>query len=186
LYFQKYILHLGEINTQEMLDSKLTLNPDSVEKFFCEPFDKLPLREMTDGEAKVLTSMFFAEEDGFGDSILNGKEASLSVHMLQKSLKYRFSFEMTQALMIMVAYLSESIGQIIMYLTYFQYKAKKLGKRKLNIEDFKSILPNGVPTEESLHDLWVATKVKRSENIPHGSDNLLDYQTALQSIHFTE
>lgn len=168
-----------------MLDNEVTLQPDSIEKIFCEPFSKLPVRPFNREESAIMVSCLAADEQP-ERLIIDEKnpEVPNSAIMLKKSLRTRFSFEMTEPMQVMVASTCKSVGVIIMYLTYLQYWAKKHDKRKLSTSDLSNIFPMGVPTEEALHKLWDAQKVKRTERNPIGSDNLLDYQTALKSIHF--
>lgn len=170
-----------------MLESTMTKDPTAIEVLFCEPFSKLPVREMTKDEMDIFIRLTMIEKDG-RDGLIpeNEDDIPFSIKMLRSSLNNRFTFEMTEPLQLMVADIAGSVGGIIMFLTYLQYRAKKLNKKKLNIEDFANIFPMGFPIDKALHDIWDSQKVKRSEENVNGSDNLLDYQTALQSIHFSK
>jgi hypothetical protein len=58
---------------------------------------------------------------------------------------------------------------------------KKLGIDFLDIEKIcTDIFPTGFFTEKSLHDHWDIQKVKTEGN--YGSDNLLDYRSASESL----
>jgi hypothetical protein len=171
-----------------MLENKFTLQEDSIEKLFCEPFSKLAVRQMTKDEQEIMVKVMLAENEGKGDELLNipKEEIPTSVGFIRKSLKGRFTFEMNDAAQLMLAQIVKSFGEGIMYLTYLQYQAKKLNKRKLTVNDLATIFPMGFPTDGELHKIWDSQKVKRSDGNINGSDNLLDYQTALKSIHFDE
>jgi hypothetical protein len=169
-----------------MLEHQVTNDPSAIEEHFFKPFDKLPVREMTADEQEIMVKVMFAENVGKGDELLNvpKEEIPTSVDFLRKSLKGRFTFEMNDAATLMLAQIIKSFGEGVMYLTFLQYKAKEMGKKKLTINDLAHIFPMGFPTDSALRDIWEKQKVKREKM--SSSDNLLDYQTALQSIHFKE
>lgn len=167
-----------------MLEHQETQDPKAIETLFCEPFSKLPIREMTSDEQEIMVKVMFAENEGKGDELLNipKEEIPTSVDFIRKSLKGRFTFEMNDAATLMIAQIIKSSGEGIMYLTFLQYKAKQMDKKKLTINDLAHIFPMGFPTDSALRDIWDIQKVKREKS--EQSDNLLDYQTALKSIHF--
>ena len=169
-----------------MLEHQVTNDPTAIEEHFCKPFHKLPVREMTEDEQEIMVKVMFAENAGKGDELLNvpKEEIPTSVEFLRKSLKGRFTFEMNDAATLMIAQVIKSFGEGVMYLTYLQYRAKEWGKKKLTINDLAQIFPMGFPTDSALRDIWDMQKVKREKS--GQSDNLLDYQSALQSIHFKE
>jgi len=167
-----------------MLERKTIENPKAIETFFCEPFGKLPLRKATEDEMELLMRIAISKEPN--RSLFSTKEEfnemPFSVQLAYKALNGRFSFKMSDSLVILVAVVGKSAGIIVMYLTYLQYRAKKMGKEELDIGDFVMIFPDGFPTDDSLQDIWDSQKVDRGER--GGSDNLLDYQFATQSIQF--
>lgn len=168
-----------------MLDNKVTLEPDSIERLFCEPFGNLPVREMTVEEVDMFIKMLSIEKENPLFKIEDmSNDIPQSIKAINSFLHYRFSFEMTDALKVVIAYMCESFGKIIMYMTFLQFKSKKMGKKKLSVIDLGGIFPRGFPKDESMSELWVNVKVNRAIANSGGSDNLLDYQTALKSIHF--
>ena len=170
-----------------MLENSMTKDPNSIEELFCLPFSKLPVIPMTLETTELFMRLIMIEKDGSMPNLEEtGDELPFSVKLIKNSLRNRFSFGMTEPLQLMLAQLSGSAGNVIMYLTYLQYQAKKLDKRELSIEDLANIFPLGFPTDSALQDIWDSQKVKRSQVNPLGSSNLLDYQAALQSIHFSE
>jgi hypothetical protein len=170
-----------------MLDNKLTKDPNSIEEFFCVPFSKMPVEAMDSETSKFFVEAILAEQQG-GVSPIDDEddEVPFSVRMVIKSLDNRFTFKMSAPLQLFVSVIARSAGGIIMYLTYLQYRAKKLQKEELSFSDFADIFPKGFPSDKSLQDIWESQKVKRSEVNPHGSDNLLDYPKAGISIQFLE
>lgn len=167
-----------------MLENSMTKNPKGVEDLFCLPFSELSLREFTLDESSSFFLFAIADRSNSSELINVDDNSPFLIKLLRKSLENRFTFEMTEPLQLFVSLISKSAGNVIMYLTYLQYKAKSLNKKKLNIEDFSTIFPNGIPTDDSLMSIWYSQKVKGSETNPNGSDNLLDYQSASISINF--
>ena len=170
-----------------MFENSMTKDQNAIEELFCVPFSKFPVRPMTLEESKMFMQLIMIEKDGSMPPFEETKiELPFELRLIKGSLSSRFTFEMTEPLQLMIAQISGSAGNVIMYLTYLQYRAKKLDKRKLSIEDFANIFPMGFPTNKSLQDAWDSQKVNRSADNPNGSDNLLDYQESLQSIHFSK
>ena len=170
-----------------MLENSMTKDQNSIEELFCLPFSKLPVRPMTKEESEIFLRLIMIENDGSMPNLEEtGDELPFSMKLIKRLLKSRFTFGMTEPLQLMMSQTSRSAGNVVMYLTYLQYQAKKLDKRTLSIEDLANIFPMGFPTDAVLTDIWDSQKVKRSQENPNGSDNLLDYQEALQSIHFSQ
>jgi hypothetical protein len=172
-----------------MLENKTIQDPSAVEKIFCEAFDKISFSTpMDELEMKMMMSALQFEEgllkkDPFADT--PKEELPFVVQLVKQSLKSRFTFEMTDCMQVLVGILGKNAGTCIMYLTYLQYRAKKLGVKKITAMEFaQNIFPMGVPSEEDLHKLWDSQKVKRAETM--ASDNLLDYQSALVSIQYLD
>jgi hypothetical protein len=68
-----------------------------------------------------------------------------------------------------------------MYSYYIAYQMKKKGiGKKLTLEEIcMSIFPNGLFDSESMDEIWDKQKVNRDGS---GSDNLLDYRKASESL----
>jgi|TARA_R110000787_G_scaffold11722_1_gene38394 hypothetical protein len=170
-----------------MLENSMTKDPNSIEELFCLPFSQLPVTPMTLETTELFMRLIMIEKDGSMPNLEEtGDELPFAMKLIKSFLKNRFTFRMTEPLQLIMAQISGSAGNVVMYLTYLQYKAKRLDKRTLSIEDLANIFPFGFPTDAVLQDIWDSQKVKRSQVNPMGSDNLLDYQAALQSIHFSE
>ena len=172
-----------------MLERKTIEDPNSVEIIFCEGFDNLLFKTPLDkSEMSILMAALKFEkklikEDPFKD--IPEKDIPFPVKIVQNAIKTRFTFEMTNPMQVLVGILGKSAGTCIMYLTYLQYKAKKLGVKEITATIFaKDIFPSGFPSEEDLHKLWDSQKVKTEKS--GGSDNLLDYQSALVSIQYLD
>ena len=168
-----------------MLESSTTKDDSAVERLFCVPFKDLPKRPMTNEEKALFLALTNMEKENgvMLEFDISDQEVPMSLRILQKSIEHRFNFKMTDSLKLMISSLCKSAGEVIMYLTFLQYCAKTFDKKELGMIHFYNIFPDGeVPT--TLEDIWRKQKVKRSENNPHGSDNLLDYPFASKTILF--
>lgn len=159
----------------------------AVEEIFCKPFKALPSRELSKSEMQVLTTALLVEESPLEDPFrtINSEEKPFISALVESMLESRFTFQMSNPMIFFVSLLAKNAGGCVMYLTYLQYQAKLKEDRQITAKDFCDIFPVGVPTEKSISDLWDRQKVERGER-GLDSDNLLDYQTAMVSIQFTE
>jgi hypothetical protein len=176
-----------------MLENKTIQDPTAVEEIFCKGFDKIPFNVPMDKlEMQMMMNALQFEEglieaDPFANlSEEEEKELPFAVKMVKQSIKTRFTFEMTDCMQVLVAIIAKSAGTCVMYLTYLQYRAKKLGVKEITAMEFaQNIFPMGLPSEENLQKLWYSQKVNTKDGIG-GSDNLLDYQSALVSIQYLD
>ena len=165
-----------------MLPHKTTEDPTAVEKLFCEPFSRLNVRKMNSPEQEMLKKVIQAENlKAYPFDEMEKEATPMSLQLCIKSMKNRFTFTASSNIQILIGVTGASKGGIIMYLTYLQYWAKKTNKKEITISDYCAIFPNGYPTDEELHKLWISQKVDIENK---GSDNLIDYIKASESIHF--
>jgi hypothetical protein len=168
-----------------MLDNSVIENPTGVEEFFCVPFSDLKLYPMDEEMSRLMITLMFESKKGADSLQIPEKEKPFILKLVEGALKTRFTFTINDnGLVFFIAIQSKNAGTAIMYLAYLQYRCKKLNKRNLDWELFTSIFPNGFPNETDLHNIWDAQKVKRHNTDSFGSDNLLDYQSAMKSIQF--
>lgn len=165
-----------------MKAEKLVKQPDSVEKVFCKPFDKVITEQMD----KETTEMMFKlmNISKYGSNIeIKEKDKPFEIRLIEKALQTRFTFKLEDpTLILFIATIGGSAGKIIMYLTYIQYRLKQLDERVLTWDIFAmSIFSHGFPKEEEMHRLWDAQKVRIKGS---SFDNLLDYIKATESIQF--
>lgn len=178
-----------------MLENKETKNQGAIEERFCKPFESLPRHSMNSELTGMLIGLLLADK-GRPDN-LKDIEIPWLVKVIQKRVEICFDYTITDfRLLFFIALLSETPGNAVMYLTYIQYYYKKLltegapilpdgaSKIDVDLQAFCEIFPNGFPSKEDLLTVWDAQKVKRSAPNKIESDNLLDYDSALQSIRF--
>lgn len=161
-------------------------DPKGVELTFCKEMEKMSFSKPMDKEQMKLLAMAqmvdIGEKDPFDD--VPKAEQPFAFQLVKQSVYSRFTIEMSNSLCLLIATMGESAGGCIALLAYVQYKAKKKGKRKVNSLDFVNIFPMGFPSQEQINKAWGAQKVNKESTM--GSDNLLDYQSALKSIQFSE
>ncbi len=163
-----------------MLQSKVIKQKNAVEKYFCEPFDKAQRVPMSKENTEILMRLLMTKE--LGDVPENKKP--FLVKVIEGRLKTSLSFSINDSrLILFIAIISQTPGTAIMYLTYLQYWCKRNQTKEIDLEKFCEIFPMGFPDKKDLLKIWDGQKVLRGEG---GSDNLLDYQSAMLSIHFLE
>jgi len=154
------------------LSFEKTKEQNAIEMEFCIPFSKAIMSPMSDQLARICFMMLMNPEANIPEL-----EESFIYRMLDSRLQC-FTFKMSKPAKYFVSALCESPGDVVMYLTYLQYLASIRSRRDLDMEFVRNEFPVGFPGSEELHRLWLGQKVSRD----HGSDNLLDYGTAMKSI----
>jgi len=166
----------------DMLPSSTTKVKNAVEEVFCVPFGNLPQQPMDKDTEDLMLRLYMASMHGSMGEIPE-KEKPFIIKMTESSLKNRFTFKIEDnALIAFIAFNSKTAGNVIMYLTYLQYKCKKNNMKVLDFKTFCHWFPMGFPSDADLEKVWDSQKVERKET--GDSDNLLDYQSAMESIHF--
>lgn len=157
-----------------------TRNPTAIEERFCKPFEKLKRQPMTEFQAEMLMKLWLADST----YELPEKEKPFLLKVIERRQQYSFSYHISDTrLLFFLVILSENPGHAVMYLTYLQYWCKKHGVAELTLNIFcDRIFPMGFPNKAELTKLWDSCKVKTKPG-HMASDNLLDYQTAMESIH---
>lgn len=164
-----------------MLKQETINQEDAVEQYFCKPFDVAKRYPLTEENSMFLIDLLF-KNSTFS---IPDKDKPFLVQLIEKRLQYSFSFKINDArLILFIAIISRTPGTAIMYLTYLQYWCKKNQRKEIDLKLFcESIFPWGFPSESNLSKIWDNQKLKREKDY-FGSDNLIDYQTAIKSIQF--
>lgn len=161
-----------------MLPSEVVHEEDAIEKYFCKEFKKLPTFPMGARDSELLVRLLLG-----GDLVIPQEEKPFLIQVIEKRVEHCFTYTINSKAVAFIAALTENPGTAIMYLTYFQYVSKQFRKQAtdklVTLELICEVFPMGFPSKEDLHNLWDSIKVKCSNG---GSDNLLDYASALKSI----
>jgi len=163
-----------------MLPNEVTTQPDSIEKYFCIPFEKIQRVPMNEEDTTLLMQLLMAKK---GITMPENKKPFL-MQVIEKRIKHCFQYKIEDMRLLMfLMVITVSPGTAVMYLTYLQYWCKKHNCKELDLEKLCDIFPMGFPEESELKKIWDGQKVIRDKQ-KGGSDNLLDYAAAMKSIHF--
>lgn len=109
---------------------------------------------------------------------LTSDEPSLE-GMFYKRVQKCHTYTITMAVAVAIGIIVHNPAEVTMYANYIQYKAKKMNKGLIRMEDLgMHILPNGIFSRETLREAW--DRQKCSHDL--GSDNLLDHYKAQETI----
>jgi hypothetical protein len=162
-----------------MIKERHLKNGKLVEERFCIPMSKLPLHEMD----KDITDLFI-HLLGMKNAVnpVPVKELNPLYRQIVQMIELRFTMKLTDwRLITLLMFITEKVGTAVMYLTYLQWYCKKNDITEMTWDIFtKEVFPDGFPSDEDLHELWVDVKVDRKTMVT----NLLDCQTAMKSIQF--
>lgn len=162
-----------------MLESDTITQPDAVEKYFCKEWDKLIPAPLDTQKSILMSSFHFLKDDKLTEIIAELKH-SREFYVLSHRLSV-FGLEVdSRVISFLSAILLETIGQVSMYAAYLAYKAKQKGIKVIDFDLFLEIFKDGFPTSEDLSAIWLKQKFKRDNKL--GSDNLLDFDSASQSL----
>lgn len=158
------------------------ITPDLVEKW-AEWLDHQPKStELNDNQMKtfLLATMHESEiedNDQLKNEILNGGPSM--ERLFYNRVKACHTYTITFAVALAMASITRTPGEVTMYANYLQYKAKKMGKGLLRMQDIgMHILPYGIFSRETMCEAW--DRQKCSHDL--GSDNILDHEEAQGTI----
>lgn len=165
-----------------MLQNEITKQENAVEEYFCKPFSKLQKHEMDKETTGFLITLLMSKDK---QKELPEKEKPFLMKLIEQRIKGCFSFDIKDTrLILFITIIAKSAGTAVMYLTYLQWCCKQKGYKEIDLEKFCELFPMGFPNETDLQKVWDGQKVERDNG--KGSDNLLDYQSAMVSIHFMQ
>lgn len=158
------------------------IKPNSVEEW-AKWLDGQPKKTMpTKNQVLALMAMSLNE-----DAVETDPDALALVAPRQYNLASMFynrvntchTYKVSVAVAIFIGELADRPGVVTIFANYLQYKAFKLGKKTIKMNDIQeSIWPDGVFSTETLTEAWDRQKYFGG----NGSDNMLDYGTAQESI----
>lgn len=170
-----------------MLEEKIIKDdPNAIATHLCEKMDKLRTRALDTEEMKILLSLLLttkSKDETIIDAMFKDITAkSWALKAVYERQKHVFGNELVdKATLIMLDVVSkDNIGTMLMYLYYIQWKAFENNWDKVNITSFcEELFPWGVVSEENLHKLWDATKVRGERT----TNNLIDYTYCTKSFN---
>ncbi len=163
------------------LNYEVTELPNSVEDLFCKPLDENGETEKaSDNQMKMILFGMTATQQQI-DEAYDGFRKEYNLLLILEDRLKKIGCSLDKAARLLVAISCKSPGEVVMYSSYLSYKMKKMGLDSLSLEKIcTDIFPLGFFTEKTLREHWDIQKVNTNGN--PGSDNLLDYLKAYESI----
>ena len=128
---------------------------------------------MTINEAKV-------ETDSDTLKLIEPKRQNFA-SMLYNRIKNCHTYTISVAAAIFMSTLIERPGEATIYANYLQYKAFKMGKKRISMREVALIWPFGFFSEETLHQAW-----DRQKRAGCNASNMLDSYEAQKSIIYRQ
>lgn len=163
------------------LPSSTIENPNAVEELFCKEMDKAKTETLNKEDFELFIGLCSAKPIPLES--VDKKDKFFLYELIEKRVQYSFGYKINDArVIVLIATMARNAGSAVMYLTYLQYKCKKDNTKEVTFDYLIKLFPDGFVTESELQSIWYKLKVKKGEGM--GSDNLLDYQSAMKSIQF--
>lgn len=124
---------------------------------------------MTMNEAKV-------ETDSEARSLIEPKRQNFA-SMLYNRIENCHTYTISVAAAVFLSTLINKPGEAVIYTNYLQYKAFKMGKKRITMREVALIWPYGYFSEETLHQAWDRQKMAGCY-----ASNMLDSYEAQKSI----
>lgn len=158
------------------------LGPDSIQKW-CEELDRKPKRELSIEEGRTLMicgmneSHYRTDEDF---KSLLGKWNAVAI--LHDRIKKCHTYTIENAVLLYLGSIIDRPGIAVQYANFMQYKCWQNGIKHVDITAFcRQILPAGLFSEETLHEMWDKQKYI-PEDRTCGLMNMLDNIAFMESI----
>jgi len=166
------------------LDNKQKNNPYGVEKYFINQIKGFTPLPLADYQSEFLMVVCKATDKELEKMEKDFTEVCWFYPAIDKRLKAYLSYTMDVRAKMILCTWCESIGDLVLYLTYIQYlcRDRKIKRVDSDIlcQDFFSA---GIIDEPTRKKAWLSQKINKDEN-GRGSDQLVDYDTAYYSILF--
>jgi hypothetical protein len=166
----------------EYLDHSMTEDSNSVEILFCQELEKTgKINPLGEEMMKILITLV-TRKDSIDEIYNDVKKKTALIAILEDRLG-TMNRELDKGAALFIGLSCETPGDSVMYAYYLAHKMKQNGIGKiLELEKLcMDIFPNGLFEKESLDEIWDKQKVSRGEGVS-GSDNLLDYRKASESL----
>jgi hypothetical protein len=163
-----------------MLNKEETLNPSAIEEHFCKPLDKFKPKQLSEQQMQLMLVILMTKDEDVPKFEKEFSEVYWFYEAIEKRINSCFTYTMDVKAKVLLATWCESIGDVVMYLTLLQYKCKQRGVKNLTCEPLGLMFGDGIIDRAFMHEIWDKQKVYSNG----GSDNLIDYATALKSLRF--
>lgn len=162
-----------------MLDFSETKNPKAIEELVCLKINRTEKYPMTMAQTEMLVRMLLA---GSAFKLDKNIEIPFGIRTITSRIQTCPNISKEDIrLPLFLVYISQVPAIAVMYIWHLQYWGYKNHNDKVDLEVMcEEIFPFGFPSKESMMEIWDGQKVMTQEII--GSDNLVDYSTAGESI----
>lgn len=176
---------------------KSDLNGSSIEELVCKEVEKLKQEEMSKDDALFfldlglrasrIDSDFHLKEVLEMDNdqiktLTDEHDQAIAKSMIMAYWRKAkcFDYKITPSMCFFLAQITEGFGEMVIYLTYFQYMCKKYNQWTVDLTFFaRFCFRFGIPSHDDLSKIWSSQKLNPEEP---GSDNILDYSEYMKSI----
>jgi len=157
-----------------------TANPDAIETHVALKMKEARIVPLSKDLSGILLSCMSMPED----LKFPVEKKPFLLQVITKRIQACHTFEIKEdRILLFLAAATESPGTAVLYLWYLQYWACKNNKHVIDFHDIcAEIFPNGLFDKITMKDIWDGQKVQRKQDGSMGSDNLVDYSSAGESI----
>jgi len=153
----------------------ITLQPTDVEEKFCKLLDEMyPSIPLNQDQFMIFMVLMDIKEDDDRLDKLYTASGNPRLQMIIGRLK-SLDYTLDEKTQIMLSFIAQTPGDIVMYIYYLAYKAKQKNKDIITFDDFVDIFPMGYFSKKQLDEAWDAQKIE--------GQNLLDYAEASISLN---
>lgn len=173
---------------KRILPKEITEN--SIEKIVCEPMDKLKKVPMNEIQSTAMLAFLMrgSESRNLANKIL--EKQVWTANAMLKRIKAQFDRDIDPRVAALIGLGGYVVGGCILIGYYLQWKANQLGiEGEITMDHFaEKIFPFGLFSENDINQIWDSQKVFNADeefeglNLDKGTDNLIDYEYAAQSL----
>ena len=150
-----------------------TLEPTAVEEKFCKLLEGMnPTTPLNVDQFKIFIALLTIDKEKLNE--LYNADGNPSLQLIKGRLE-SLHYTLDEKTQIMLSFIAQTPGDIVMYIYYLAYKAKQKNKNVITFDDFVDIFPMGYFSKTQLDEAWDAQKIK--------GQNLLDYPEASISLN---
>jgi hypothetical protein len=162
-----------------MLNYNVTRERNSIEEVFAKKFEDSQKVPMSNEISDIFIRLTLLKETSLNISEL---EKPFFYKVMEKRISTLHNYKIDDKVLLFLSCICESLGDCIMYIWYIQYQCKKRNINTVTFDVFSDMFSWGFPSKETLSKLWDSQKIERFNSLSLGSDNLLDYHSAGQSL----
>lgn len=166
-----------------MVHLNKTKEANAVETIFCKPMDKIKKVPMTELQSKAMISILMSEKSMVEEMLQSAQSAGAwyAPVFSDRLENLGYTADVSTKLFVCLV-LAKNVGQAVMWANYLAYKAKEseVTEIRFNQEVCEKWFPMGFPDQNEWIKVWDFQKVHTEGK--GGSDNLLDYVSAAESI----